>query len=66
MSKYTAIVLAGGSGKRMGQDTPKQYLPLAGKPLLYYPLRAFEQSKVDEIVLVVAAGDEEYCRREFV
>lgn len=66
MSKYTAIVLAGGSGKRMGQDTPKQYLPLAGKPLLYYPLRAFEQSRVDEIVLVVAAGDEEYCRREFV
>ncbi|MBP5266155.1 MAG: 2-C-methyl-D-erythritol 4-phosphate cytidylyltransferase [Lachnospiraceae bacterium] len=66
MSKYTAIVLAGGSGKRMGQDTPKQYLPLAGKPLLYYPLRAFENSKVDEIVLVVAAGEEAYCRKEFV
>ena len=66
MSTYTAIVLAGGSGKRMGGDIPKQYLPLCGKPLLYYPLQTFEESKVDEVVLVVAPGDEEYCRKEIV
>ncbi|MCR4998871.1 MAG: 2-C-methyl-D-erythritol 4-phosphate cytidylyltransferase, partial [Lachnospiraceae bacterium] len=66
MSTYTAIVLAGGSGKRMGGDIPKQYLLLCGKPLLYYPLQTFQESDVDEIVLVVASGDEDYCREEIV
>ena len=66
MSTFSAIILAGGSGKRMGTDIPKQYLPLGGKPLLYYPLQTFEQSPVDEIILVVAPGEEEYCRKEFV
>ncbi|MCR5640434.1 MAG: 2-C-methyl-D-erythritol 4-phosphate cytidylyltransferase [Lachnospiraceae bacterium] len=66
MSTYTAIILAGGSGKRMGSDIPKQYLKLGGKPLLYYPLMTFEHSKIDEIILVVAEGEEEYCRKRFV
>lgn len=50
----------------MGNDTPKQYMLLAGKPLLYYCLRAFEESAADNVVLVTAAGDEEYCKREIV
>lgn len=62
----TAIVLAGGSGKRMNSNTPKQYLILDGKPLLYYSLKAFEESLVNEIILVTKAGEEEYCRKEFV
>lgn len=62
----TAIILAGGSGKRMNTDMPKQYLMLNGKPLLYYSLKAFEDSPVDEIILVTKAGEEEYCRKEFV
>lgn len=62
----TGIVLAGGKGSRMGNDTPKQYMLLAGKPLLYYCLRAFEESAADNVVLVTAAGDEEYCKREIV
>ena len=62
----TAIVLAGGSGKRMNTDTPKQYLMLDGKPLLYYSLKAFEESLVNEIILVTKAGEEAYCRKEFV
>ena len=35
----TAILLAGGRGKRMESDVPKQYLDLCGRPLLYYSLR---------------------------
>lgn len=62
----TAIILAGGSGKRMNTDTPKQYLMLDGKPLLYYSLQAFEESLVDEVILVTKAGEEEYCRTQFV
>ena len=62
----TAIILAGGSGKRMNTNTPKQYLMLDGKPLLYYSLKAFEESLVNEIILVTKAGEEAYCRKEFV
>ena len=40
--KYcTAVVLAGGSGKRMGTKVHKQYLMLKGYPVLYYSLKAF-------------------------
>lgn len=60
------IVLAGGKGTRMQSDIPKQYLELDGKPLLYYSLRAFEESDVAWVVLVTAEGEEEYCRKELV
>lgn len=65
--KCTAIVLAGGQGKRMGTKTQKQYLEIKGKPVLYYALKAFEESeKIDEVILVVGEGQEEYCRKEIV
>ena len=60
------IVLAGGKGSRMQSDVPKQYMELLGKPLLYYALKAFEDSVVDCVILVTAEGDEEYCRKELV
>lgn len=63
---FTAIVLAGGRGSRMHADVAKQYLMLAGHPVLYYALKAFQDSPVDSIVLVTGAGEEEYCRRELV
>lgn len=60
------IVLAGGKGSRMQSDVPKQYMELLGKPLLYYSLKAFEESDAERVVLVTAEGDEEYCRKELV
>ncbi len=60
------IVLAGGKGSRMQSDVPKQYMELLGKPLLYYALKAFEESDVECVVLVTAEGDEAYCRKELV
>lgn len=60
------IVLAGGKGSRMQSDVPKQYMELLGKPLLYYSLKAFEDSDVEQVVLVTTEGDEEYCRKELV
>ncbi len=64
--KITAIVLAAGSGKRMNSKIHKQYLMLSGKPVLYYALKAFEESAVTDIVLVTGHGEIEYCRRELV
>ena len=47
-----AIVLAAGRGKRMEAERPKQYLELLGHEVLYYSLKAFEESCVDEVILV--------------
>lgn len=66
MKKYAAIVLSAGSGSRMKSDIPKQYLPLLEKPVIYYSLMAFQNSPVDEIILVSGANDIEYCRKEIV
>ena len=64
--KHIAIVLAAGSGKRMGTDCPKQYLELEGKPVLYYCLKTFEDSFMDEVILVTRPEDIEMCRRDIV
>ena len=66
-SYCTAIVLAAGKGKRMKTEVRKQYLMLAGKPILYYSLNVFQRSDIiDEIVLVVGDGEIDYCREQFV
>ncbi len=64
--KATAIVLAAGSGKRMNSKVHKQYLLIKEKPVLYYSLKAFEESEVQDIVLVVGAGEADYCKTEIV
>lgn len=66
MKKYTAIVLAAGAGKRMNTKVHKQYLEVAGKPVLYYTLKAFEESAVSDIVLVTGAGEEDYCQKQII
>ncbi|MFM2146359.1 MAG: hypothetical protein RL732_1195 [Bacteroidota bacterium] len=53
MRRY-AVIVAGGSGLRMGSALPKQFLDLRGKPVLWYTLRAFLEALPDlDIILVV-------------
>jgi len=66
MSRFCAVVLSAGVGRRMNSDIPKQYLMLKDKPVLAHSLLAFEESDVDDIVIVCGAGDEEYIKKEFV
>lgn len=66
MNKVTAIVLAAGQGKRMSTQVAKQFLMLQDKPVLYYSLKAFELSTVDEIILVTGEGQLDYCKEEIV
>lgn len=67
MKKY-AIVVAGGKGVRMGSPIPKQFLLLAGKPLLMHTLEAFYQADPD-IALILVLPDaqraywEELCQK---
>lgn len=62
----TAVVLAAGQGKRMNCRTAKQYLLIDGKPVLYYSLKAFQDSEVDEIILVAGRAEQDYVRTEIV
>lgn len=63
--KCTAVVLAAGSGRRMGTTKQKQYLDICGYPVLYYSLKCFQDSPlIDEIILVTGEKDIEYCRSD--
>lgn len=51
--KCSAIILAGGSGERFGAGVPKQFIKLAGKPVICHTISAFEgHHAIDEIVVV--------------
>ncbi|MEE0956075.1 MAG: 2-C-methyl-D-erythritol 4-phosphate cytidylyltransferase [Eubacterium sp.] len=65
--RCTAIVVAAGSGKRMGADRPKQFLDLCGRPILYYPLKAFQDSgRINEIIIVTGPDLIDYIRKNIV
>lgn len=52
--KNIAVVLAGGSGTRLGDDIPKQFLKVAGKKIIEHTIDVFEDApSIDEIVVVV-------------
>jgi 2-C-methyl-D-erythritol 4-phosphate cytidylyltransferase len=63
MTKY-AIIVAGGSGQRMGSEIPKQFLLLKGKPLLQYTIQSFLVAYTDmNIILVLPEAHLEKGRR---
>ena len=49
-----ALILSGGTGSRMGLDIPKQYLEVAGRPLLEYCMLCFAESEYIDAVQIVA------------
>lgn len=55
-----AIIIAGGSGSRMGHDIPKQFIDVYGKPILFYTLDSFQNHPmVDAIEVVCIDGWEQ-------
>lgn len=61
----SAIIVAAGSGTRFGSDIPKQFVEIAGKPLLEHTLEKFEAcAEIDEIVLVLSADQISSFRSE--
>ncbi len=55
--KTIAIIIAGGSGHRMGQDIPKQFINVYDKPVLIYTLEGFQKHpQIDEIEVVCLDG----------
>jgi 2-C-methyl-D-erythritol 4-phosphate cytidylyltransferase len=56
MKKY-AIIVAGGTGRRMGSALPKQFLLLHDKPVLFYTLKAFLEAYEDLQIILVLPED---------
>lgn len=62
-----AIIPAAGTGSRMQAGVNKQYLLLAGRPILFHTLSLFAaHPRIDRICIVVPAGEIDYCRSEIV
>lgn len=58
-----AMVIAGGSGNRMGQDIPKQFINVYDKPVIVYTLESFQKHpKIDMIEVVCIDGWQEVLR----
>jgi 2-C-methyl-D-erythritol 4-phosphate cytidylyltransferase len=60
-----ALIPAAGSGTRMRAATPKQYVPLAGRPLLWHAVRAVCVPQVSAVFVVLAANDEHFARQDW-
>lgn len=59
----SAVILSSGSGKRMSDDTAKQFMLLDGKPIFIRSIEAFENSsEIHEIILVTRQADIVGCR----
>ncbi len=59
--KVCALIMAAGSGKRMGGIIKKQYLKIAGKEIIWLSVNAFDSCPyVDEIVVVTGQDEIEY------
>jgi 2-C-methyl-D-erythritol 4-phosphate cytidylyltransferase len=65
MKKY-AVIVAGGSGIRMGTTTPKQFLSLNGRPLLAYTLNTFLTAYQDLQIILVIADDHFKTGRDII
>lgn len=65
MHKY-AVIVAGGSGKRMGSAIPKQFLMLHDKPVLYYTLKTFLEAYDDLEIILVLPEDYTDLGREII
>lgn len=67
MGKNCAVIVAAGKGTRMKTKVNKQFLNLKDKPLLYYTLKTFcDNEYIDDIVVVLAKDEIEYCKKNII
>jgi 2-C-methyl-D-erythritol 4-phosphate cytidylyltransferase len=61
LNRAHALIPAAGSGARLGAGIPKQYLEVAGRPLLHYALRALAlHPRIEQVFVVLAQGDQRF------
>jgi 2-C-methyl-D-erythritol 4-phosphate cytidylyltransferase len=60
-----ALIPAAGSGTRVASDAPKQYLPLAGRTMLWHAVRAVCVPRVETVFVVLAPGDRAFAAQDW-
>jgi 2-C-methyl-D-erythritol 4-phosphate cytidylyltransferase len=66
MPRVFAIVPAAGQGTRIGDPVPKQYIPLAGKPMVFHGLAALAQvARIERVFVVLAPGDRHWAKHDW-
>ncbi len=66
MPRVFAIVPAAGQGTRIGDAVPKQYLPIAGKPMLYHAVSALAAvARIERIYVVLSPDDRHWARHDW-
>jgi 2-C-methyl-D-erythritol 4-phosphate cytidylyltransferase len=64
--RFFGLIPAAGAGERMGQPTPKQYLRLLGRPVLYHSVNALLASgRINTVFVVLAPGDREFEQHDW-
>jgi 2-C-methyl-D-erythritol 4-phosphate cytidylyltransferase len=62
---YYALIPAAGSGTRLGAGQAKQYIALAGKPMLWHAVAAVCMPPVENVFVVLAPEDREFARHDW-
>lgn len=63
----SAIILAGGKGKRMNSSISKQFIEIKGKPIIYYTIKKFnDNKKIHNIVVVLSEEEIEYFKENIL
>jgi 2-C-methyl-D-erythritol 4-phosphate cytidylyltransferase len=66
MSKFFALIPSAGSGSRMGNKLPKQYLSLAGRPMIYHAVRTLcFSSEITSVFVVLDSEDSEWLKYDW-
>jgi 2-C-methyl-D-erythritol 4-phosphate cytidylyltransferase len=60
-----ALIPAAGSGSRLAKEAPKQYLPLAGKPMLWHAIRAVCVPPIESVFVVLMPDDKVFARQDW-
>ncbi len=64
--RFFGLIPAAGAGERLGQATPKQYLRLRGRPMLYHSVKALlDDARISTVFVVLAAGDAEFGKHDW-
>jgi 2-C-methyl-D-erythritol 4-phosphate cytidylyltransferase len=62
---FYALIPAAGSGTRLRPEQPKQYLPLAGKPMLWHAVKSVSSAPIENVFVVLAPGDKQFAQHDW-
>jgi 2-C-methyl-D-erythritol 4-phosphate cytidylyltransferase len=66
MPKIFAIIPAAGQGTRIGEAVPKQYIPIAGKPMMFYSINALASiERIERVFVVLSALDRHWAQHDW-